>query len=561
MIHLKDTFKELYDEWFVNKSYWFDKNPDIDKYLSDKYFGLVSNIKDYHKELNVENIPTLIGAIIAFDQIPRHFKRFYENKECDCKIYTYVAVKISLHVMELCSKNLEVYDSISPIEWCFILLPIRHTENFDNIFNVIKFVLKKYNGNCSDGDRQVYKRFLQATIENIYKKVTSNMFILPQKYIHDIDVNKYNQWEYFGNVLHHIPQQPIIFDIPYDNHVIKQFQNEMKYVTNDNIMVSISGGVDSCLCLYLIKQMMPFNEIVAVHINYNNRLDSKEELEFVQKYCAILNVKLFYRTIQEIQRIDCHQKGLRDFYEEITRNIRFDTYKQVAQERFNDTNTLVVLGHNKDDCFENIITNISLKHNYDNLAGVTRLSTLDDIHFWRPLLEVRKSDIIHLAMYLKIPFLHTSTPSWSARGKIRDIILPSLQNINQDIMRSFFDLKDYIMSSDTIMNTYVLPCILGKFQHKDNTIIYESSLAEFISNIYIWSKIFHDSKFLNFFQKQISHKSLNEFIKYLERFKENFNTIHTNKKIKYILKPDVYSIIYKTTNNTIYIEFVKIIKK
>ena len=554
---LKNKFIELYSEWFDNKSYWFAENPEIDKYLSEKYFGLIREIHEYNDELCHENVQVLLGAIIAFDQIPRHYKRIDQN--IDCMLYTQIAVKIALFLMIQCTKDLEMYSRITAIEWCFILLPIRHTNDCLKILSVIDFILKKHNGECDEKDKMVYKRFLQASIEKIYRKVTNEMYIIPQEEIYNIDMNESDQWNEYESVLQHIPKDPIDLD-RYENgdNIVREFKEEIKYVTHyQNIIVSLSGGVDSCVSLYLIKMLMPYHNIVAVHINYNNREESKLELEFVQKLCAVLNVKLFYRTIYEITRENCHQKGLRDLYEKITRDIRFDMYKQVGSTRFKEK-FLVVLGHNKDDCFENIITNISLKNSYNNLSGVSRLSVVDNITFWRPLLDIRKKDIIHFAMCINMPFLQNSTPVWSARGKIRDVILPALQNINVDIMNSFFSLKSYVESSDVIVDTFVMKQIITYFILKDNKITYECCKDDLHCSIYLWLKIFNQKIFLDFLEKQISHKSLREFIAYLERFKENYNTIHVNKKIKYILKPDVYSTIYKTLNDKVYLEFCSI---
>ena len=55
---------------------------------------------------------------------------------------------------------------------------------------------------------------------------------------------------------------------------------------------------------------------------------------------------------------------LRDIYEAYTKKIRFNCYKKF------DKHPIVILGHNKDDCFENILTNIAYNSKYDNLKGI-----------------------------------------------------------------------------------------------------------------------------------------------------------------------------------------------
>ena len=164
---------------------------------------------------------------------------------------------------------------------------------------------------------------------------------------------------------------------------------------NSTIIISLSGGVDSIVALYVCKYIKDINNskkiknIIAVHINYNNRDTSTDELNFVNYYCNKLDIKLYFRTIKELSRNRCLHNGLRNLYEEITKNIRYDMYKL----NINNDRTYILLGHNKDDCFENILTNISNKSNYDNLSGMEILKEIDGINMWRPFLNIEKKNI------------------------------------------------------------------------------------------------------------------------------------------------------------------------
>lgn len=556
MLELKELFLELYTEWFENKKYWFDKKLDYDIYLSNKYWNFIKKYDKYDNELINEDKNIQIGAIIAFDQIPRHYNRI---KNIDVIKYSNIATDISTSLIDLSLLNSEIYNSISAHEWCFIFLPIRHINKINAIQNIIDFLIKKHNNdNTSIEDKNIYKRFLENTLNKYYKNKTLE-YIANQRDIYIIKNNVNNQWNKYSDILHHIPSKPI--DLDYDNinnyNLIKIFNSELKYIKDENIIVSLSGGVDSVVSLYLIKYFFPNNNIIAVHINYANRKECNNELKFVNKLCAIMNIKLYYRTIDEIKRDDCHQKGLRNLYESITKDIRFDMYKQVS--KLYEGNTVILLGHNKDDCFENIITNISLKKNYENLSGVIRLSNISDITFWRPLLNIRKDDIIHFAMNVNLPFLKNSTPIWSSRGKIRDVILPALQNINPYIMESFFDLKEYINTSENIINDFITSHILQQFilYKETNSIVGIFKIHELLEHKNIWLKLFNNSMFQSFFNSYISFKSLNEFTEYIIRFKKNFNNINVNKKIKFILKKNINVIMYKTKNNNINISFMR----
>ena len=116
--------------------------------------------------------------------------------------------------------------------------------------------------------------------------------------------------------------------------------------------------------------------------------------------------------------------GLRDVYESYTKRVRFETYKVASGDHMPN----VLLGHNRDDTIENVITNITYCSKYDNLTGMEKISEQDGVYVCRPMLDVPKTEIRLFAKEAGIPHFHDSTPSWSQRGKIRDSIIPALSS-------------------------------------------------------------------------------------------------------------------------------------
>lgn len=515
-------FRDLYTEWFdpAKQNLWFNASSGEDTYLCNKYFISINDFT-YNNELVNESIGIQIGAIIALDQISRHYQRTV-NYDCNelLRGYSKLASEISISLMTNLSANTEAYNTIKADEWCFILLPFRHLQDLNKMNTITRFIIEKHNKyNTLIEEQTIYKRFLMHTLDQVYK-LNTNKCILDQKNIHNIHINTCNQWIKYATVLEHNPIEKIqteYQDIE-EMYVFKKFSESIQSIKteqldNMNLIISLSGGVDSCVCLYLVRLFFPEHNIIAVHINYGNRDDNELEIKFVRKYCAVLNIKLFYREITEICRDDCHHQGLRDIYEKITRDIRFDMYKKVS-ELYDEKPSLVLLGHNQDDCFENIITNISNRKHYDNLCGMALLSIIDEVRILRPLIDIKKTEIIVFAIKMNIPFLKNSTPIWSNRGKIRDIILPALQNINKNIMNSFLELGTYSNEIKEITKKYVNNILTTNF--KNNKCTFDKKYLPY-SKI-VWTNIFD----ILFKGKKISHKSVTEFIKYLQRF-DNYN--------------------------------------
>ena len=233
----------------------------------------------------------------------------------------------------------------------------------------------------------------------------------------------------------------------------------------------------------------------------------------------MLGIKLYHRTIDEINRNSCHNNGLRDLYEDITKKIRYDCYKQIKSR------PIVALGHNKDDCFENIITNILQKQNYDNLQGMKCYTIIDDITFWRPMLDISKQDIIKFAIKHNIPFLQDSTPKWCNRGKIRDDIVPCFQNFHKELIPSMFELAKKVQQMDETLNDFVLNKIISNIQIDSNNIIIKTR-SNF--NDILWKKILK----LDFFENEaFSLKSIAKLCEFVNK-KDTKITFVLSKNIK-----------------------------
>ena len=508
---------ELYDEWFSNRDYWFSKNSKIDVYLCDKYYKYIESTsyiyESYKKNPLFFDNKTIIAYIILLDQISRHFKRVYDTN-IDIVEFSRKAVNFSNILLYNNKQDIFTIDELS-----FIYLPYRHFKDIDKIYEIISIYIELYE-KANTEDKLKCRRYLQATLNNIYKDIN----LLSMK------INKrVKSWEYINKDI----LDPRCLE---DNKIVsvlspiihENMLNEIeKLKDGSTIIVSLSGGVDSMVALYLCKYIKDtynsnkIKNIIAIHINYNNRTHSGDELDFVNYYCNKLGIKLYLRTIKEISRNNCLHNGLRDLYEDITKNIRYDMYRlNIKNDR-----TYILLGHNKDDCFENVITNISNKSNYNNLCGMEVLKEIEGMMFWRPLLSIEKRHILDCANINKIPYLYDSTPAWSVRGKIRDTVRPSLLLLknNEGIednstIDSFFYLRDYIANTQDIFNELIIKNLISKIKYMDvensRKYITEYSKTEMLSLKYIViAKIFFSKLNIRY-----SHKAIKDFCEYIGTF-------------------------------------------
>ena len=346
-----------------------------------------------------------------------------------------------------------------------------------------------------DPNNSYYKRFFKATIEQLAKINNSNInqsldkYPLKLSFIKDIICKSSN------------------FDFNCKFKINKKIDKHVKFLFFDTIpktqkiIISLSGGVDSMICSYILKSLE--YDFIAIFINYNNRKESFKEEHFVRWWCYHMNIPLYVRKITEINR----NKNMRDFYEKITQKIRFDMYKKFPDRH-------VVLGHNKDDCIENIFTNIKKQVSLDNLFGMEKSSIKHNVTILRPMLDLSKKSIMELANKFNIPYLFDSTPNWSERGKMRDNLIPMLNKFDKKIIHGLINLTKFNKELYSLIDTFVIPNFNIK-QVNNNLFIEHKKCTSFI----IWKKIFNQVN-ENYYITNISNKSIRNFLDKLSNLRK-----------------------------------------
>ena len=159
---------ELYDEWFSNRDYWFSKNSKIDVYLCDKYYKYIESTsyiyESYKKNPPYFDNKTIIAYIILLDQISRHFKRVYDTN-IDIVEFSRKAVNFSNILLYNNKRDIFTIDELS-----FIYLPYRHLKDIDKIYEIISIYIELYE-KANTEDKLKCRRYLQATLNNIYKDI------------------------------------------------------------------------------------------------------------------------------------------------------------------------------------------------------------------------------------------------------------------------------------------------------------------------------------------------------------------------------------------------------
>ena len=248
---------------------------------------------------------------------------------------------------------------------------------------------------------------------------------------------------------HHIPFPTIINDSFTDN-IFAHFDAILSDKKKDKFVLSVSGGSDSVLLLYLFCKYFESDKkrIIIAHVNHNIRRDSSIDENFVLMIGKKFNLKTY------IKKLDPNTILKGDSIESWARRHRYDFLNTIMKKV---GAKWVVIGHHANDQAETILMNISDKTGLFGLGGMKEINN----NIIRPLLPYTKLQLNKVLRKYSIPFLEDSTNSnnYFKRNFIRNnIISPWLEqdsNLVESITATGRNFKDWQDAMLYFINNFI----------------------------------------------------------------------------------------------------------
>jgi tRNA(Ile)-lysidine synthetase-like protein len=471
-------YLDIYNYWKSHPNYWIsiDNKEKADFEIYSKFYEITSEHVDRHlitgtdtntntntntnTDLNnSKNIKSFIGYIILYDQFHRHFNRYLNLGDYNIVEYRQNAVDV------LNQKSNNFFLELDEDDLYFCLMPYKHLGHHLKCINLCIEWTKYKNKiikECS-----ILSKFFNDTYSKYYtlERIKSNINTVHNiEYYNPDKICDYYPEKYLSKDWFDISKTPITY-----NPLTDWYENLKQKTGDKKIIVSLSGGVDSMVILWLLKNLDV--SVSAAHIVYGNREISQEEYSFIATYCDRLSVPLFSYRIEFLKR-DCIDRA---FYEKMTRDIRFNVYKSIE----NVQNPVIILGHIQDDVIENIWTNLSKCQHLHNLGKMNSSEIQENVQIERPFLNTKKNEIYNLSEKFGIPYLKNTTPLWSNRGKFREkFYKASHDQFGEIVDKNIVMVANIIKSQYEIIEKIVYRPILESFNNNklDITLAIESNL-------------------------------------------------------------------------------------
>lgn len=163
---------------------------------------------------------------------------------------------------------------------------------------------------------------------------------------------------------------------------MEDLANKDPFLIDKNIVIALSGGIDSVVLLHFLNSHYPGN-IRAVHINHNLSKHSKDWSLFCKELCHKQDI--------EFKSIDINIKTSSNV-EENARKKRYNSLKSELSK-----NEVLCTAHHQEDQSETFLLQLFRGSGVAGLASMPKMKSFADTFLYRPFLNISKQLIVDYA--------------------------------------------------------------------------------------------------------------------------------------------------------------------
>ncbi len=285
------------------------------------------------------------------------------------------------------------------------------------------------------------------------------------------------------------------------------------------VIVACSGGPDSMFLLHTLKEYGL--DVVCAHVNHNLREESKEEYEYVEKYCKDNNIIFEGTELHDLPKVNTELKA---------REKRYEFFKTLI-DKYNAK--YLFTAHHGDDLIETILLRIVRGSTLNGYSGFNIITDKKDYKIIRPLVYLTKDQIMEYLDNNNIKYYidATNESDEHLRNRYRKYVLPVLKEEDKNVHLKFLKYHNITQSYYDYINTKVY---------------------EYISNIVVDNTL--DINKFNELDEFMKDKVLEEVIRpYYPDDLYLINDNHINEILKVINsdKPNIELVLPGTTLNIV----------
>jgi tRNA(Ile)-lysidine synthase len=197
---------------------------------------------------------------------------------------------------------------------------------------------------------------------------------------------------------------------------VKQYLQSIKSLEK-RALLGLSGGPDSIFLFYaLMKSGISFS---VVHVDHGMREESALEAKVLEKMVREHEIPFY---LEKLSPIDLDGGNIED-------RLREKRYERFQKIYADIGAAILLLGHQKDDQIETVFKRILEGAGIGALGGISSISTRYGMEIHRPLLCLRKKEILEWLTEREMPYFFdkTNEDERYLRARFRKRIIPGLE--------------------------------------------------------------------------------------------------------------------------------------
>ncbi|MCS6794427.1 MAG: tRNA lysidine(34) synthetase TilS [Raineya sp.] len=211
------------------------------------------------------------------------------------------------------------------------------------------------------------------------------------------------------------------------------------FTKNHQILVAISGGVDSVVLGHLLCEL-GYN-IGVIHCHFGLRAEADKEAEFVENLANTWQVPFYFRQFNTAEFAEKAGVSI----QMAARQLRYNFFEQIRkQESYN----YIATAHHLNDSLETAIFNFTKGTGIAGLRGILAKNG----YIVRPLLFATKQQIREYAQSHHLQWLEDSSNATDdyTRNFIRHQVVPRLEEINPNFLQNFAETAQRLYSVEKV---------------------------------------------------------------------------------------------------------------
>lgn len=222
-------------------------------------------------------------------------------------------------------------------------------------------------------------------------------------------------------------------------------KNNFSGLTNQKILLAVSGGVDSMVLADLCLKS-DFNISIA-HCNFKLRGDESDADErFVLEFAKSNNLTVYSDHFDTADYVERNKLSV----QMAARKLRYDFFDKLRNEHLFDA---VLTAHHADDNLETFFINLSRGSGLDGLVGIPNKNK----YVIRPLLLFTRAQILEYASENKLKWREDSSNAslYYQRNHLRHELMPALKAIYPSIINALQSTQNYLKSSQDLLQNHI----------------------------------------------------------------------------------------------------------